>query len=333
VPSWWLTRGVLARLLLPLAWFFAALTIARRALYRTGLLRTHRVDAPVIVVGNLIAGGAGKTPVVLALVELLRTRGYTPGIVSRGHGGGVDGVLLLQASTPARLAGDEPTLLHLRSRAPVAVGRDRVAAARALLGAHPDVDVLVADDGLQHWRLARDAQVLVFDERGAGNGWLLPAGPLRESMPDQVPPRTLVVYNAGAPTTPLPGGIGTRRLQGLIALADWRHGGQASGATLDALRGRPAIAAAGVARPERFFSMLRERGLTISPLPLPDHHPYITLPWPADTADVVVTEKDAIKLDAAAVGRTRVWVAPLDFSLGADFAPALLALLPTPRSR
>jgi tetraacyldisaccharide 4'-kinase len=333
VPSWWLTRGVLARLLLPLAWFFGALTAARRALYRTGLLAAHKVDAPVIVVGNLIAGGAGKTPVVLALVELLRHRGYTPGVVSRGYGGAVDGVLLLQASTPARLAGDEPTLLHLRSRAPVAVGRDRVAAARALLHAHPEVDVLISDDGLQHWRLARDAQVLVFDERGAGNGWLMPAGPLRESMPDRLPPRTLVVYNAGAPTTPLPGGIGTRRLQGLVALADWRHGGQASGAALDTLRGRPVVAAAGVARPERFFSMLRERGLAISPLPLPDHHPYITLPWPADTPDVVVTEKDAIKLDAAAVGRTRVWVAPLDFSLGADFAPALLALLPLPRSR
>ena len=333
MPSWWLTRGVLARLLLPLAWFFGALTAARRALYRTGLLRAHQVDVPVIVVGNLIAGGAGKTPVVLALVELLRRRGYTPGIVSRGHGGTVDGVLLLQASTPARLAGDEPTLLHLRSRAPVAVGRDRVAAARALRGAHPEVDLLIDDDGLQHWRLARDAQVLVFDERGAGNGWLLPAGPLRESMPDQVPSRTLVVYNAGAPTTPLPGGIGTRRLQGLVALADWRHGEQASGASLEALRRRPVVAAAGVARPERFFSMLRECGLAISPLPLPDHYPYTTLPWPADTPDVVVTEKDAIKLDAAAVGRTRVWVAPLDFSLGADFVPALLALLPLPRSR
>jgi len=333
VPSWWLTRGVLARLLLPLAWFFGALTATRRALYRTGLLRTRRVDVPVVVVGNLIAGGAGKTPVVLALVELLRSRGYTPGIVSRGHGGAVDGVLLLQASTPARLAGDEPTLLYLRSRAPVAVGRDRVAAARALLGAHPDVDVLVADDGLQHWRLGRDAQVLVFDERGAGNGWLLPAGPLRESIPDRVPPRTLVVYNAGAPTTPLPGGIGTRRLQGLVALADWRHGAKASAEALDTLRGRPAVAAAGVARPERFFSMLRERGLAISPLPLPDHYPYATMPWPADTPDVVVTEKDAIKLDAAAVGRTRIWVAPLDFSFDADFAPALLALLPLPRPR
>src|SRR5260221_8087671 len=114
---------MLARLLLPLAWFFGALTAARRALYRTGLLRAHRVDVPVIVVGNLIAGGAGKTPVVLALVELLRSRGYTPGVVSRGHGGAVDGVLLLQASTPARLAGGEPTLLHPRSRAPGAVGR------------------------------------------------------------------------------------------------------------------------------------------------------------------------------------------------------------------
>lgn len=333
MPSWWLTRGVVARLMLPLAWLFGAVAALRRRLHESGLLRTQRVDAPVIVVGNLIAGGAGKTPVVIALVELLRRRGYTPGIVSRGYGGHATGVLLLQPTTPAREAGDEPKLLQLRTQAPVAIGRDRVAAAQCLRTARPEVDLVISDDGLQHLRLARDAQVVVFDERGIGNGWLLPAGPLREPLAARVPPRTLVVYNAAAPTTRWPGGVGTRRLAGAVALADWWRGVAASPAAFDALRGRPVLAAAGVARPERVFAMLRERGLSITPLPLPDHHPYATLPWPAATPDVIVTEKDAIKLDPASVGSTRVWVVPLDFDLDAAFAPALLALLPPPRTR
>ena len=309
---------------------FAALTALRRRLYRAGILRTHSAAAPVIVVGNLIAGGAGKTPVVMALVETLRRHGYTPGIVSRGYGADTEGVLDVTRATSVTDGGDEPLLLHLRSGAPVVVGRDRVAAARHLVRHHPTVDVIVSDDGLQHLRLARDVQVLVFDERGAGNGWLLPAGPLRESLPHAVPPRSLVVYNAAAPSTPLRGTLAHRSLAGVVALAGWWQGEPASRDALDALRGRTVLAAAGVARPERFFAMLREHGLTLAPLPLPDHHGFAPLPWPAGTADVVVTEKDAIKLDAGRMGQTRVWVAPLDFALDASFDTALLELLPPP---
>jgi tetraacyldisaccharide 4'-kinase len=336
-PGWaqrlqqaWLDRGVLACALWPLSLLFAAVTALRRGLYRIGVLRIHAVGAPVIVVGNLIAGGAGKTPVVIALVDALRRRGYTPGIVSRGYGGSLDGVTDLDRSMRAADCGDEPLLLHLRTQAPVVVGRDRVAAARHLLQRHLQVDVVVSDDGLQHLRLARDAQVLVFDERGIGNGWLLPAGPLRESLPRAMPPRSLVVYNATAPSTPLPGTLAQRSLVGVVALDDWWQGHTASVAALDALRHRPVLAAAGVARPERFFAMLRTRGLQITPLALPDHHDYAQLPWPADTPDVVVTEKDAIKLDSARMGRTRVWVAPLDFALDAAFDAALVQLLPPP---
>jgi len=221
-------------------------------------------------------------------------------------------------------------LLHLRTGAPVVVGRDRVAAARHLMRRHPTVDAIVSDDVLQHLRLARDVQVLVFDERGVGNGWLLPAGPLREPLPHAVPPRSLVVYFAAAPSTPLRGTLAQRALVGAVGLADWWQGRPASRDALDALRSRPVLAAAGVARPERFFAMLRERGLTITPLPLPDHHNYATLPWPAGSPDVLVTEKDAIKLDVARMGMTRVWVAPLDFSLDAAFDAALFDLLPPP---
>ena len=326
----WLTRGTLARVLWPVAALFSAGTALRRALYRIGWWRSTTLPVPVVVVGNLIAGGAGKTPTVMAVVQLLRRWGYTPGIVSRGHGGSGSGCTMVRRDTPAAACGDEPLLMHLRTAAPVSVGRDRVAAARLLLDQHPQVDVIVSDDGLQHLALARCAQVLVFDARGVGNGWLLPAGPLREHLPQQVPPRTVVLYNASAPSTPLPGALAHGRLGGLVALDAWWRGESATAATLQALRGSMVVAAAGLAHPERFFTMLRHAGLAIWPLPLPDHYRYTTLPWPADTRNVVLTEKDAVKLDPAAMGSTLVWVATLDFELDAAFGAALLALLPPP---
>jgi len=326
----WLTRGPLAWALLPAAWLFGALVALRRGLYRLGVLRAERLPVPVIVVGNLIAGGAGKTPTVLALVDLLRARGWRPGIVSRGYGREQETLLEVEPMTPAAQCGDEPLLLRLRAAVPVAVGRDRVATARELLGRHPGIDILVCDDGLQHLRLARDVEVIVFDERGAGNGWLLPAGPLREPLPARPAPRSLVVYNAAAPSTPLPGHLGRRGLAGAVALADWWAGAAPSLETLHALRGRQLTAAAGVARPQRFFAMLREAGLEIVEHPLPDHHAYARPVWPAGTQALVVTEKDAVKLDARRLAPLPVWVVALDFRVDAGFDAALAALLPTP---
>jgi tetraacyldisaccharide 4'-kinase len=295
----------------------------------TGSARSaQRVDVPVVVVGNLIAGGAGKTPTVRAVVRVLQQRGYAPGIVSRGHGRAGADVLEVLPDTPVAACGDEPLLLRLRAGVPVCVGRDRVAAARALRQRHPQVDVIVSDDGLQHLRLARDAQVIVFDERGAGNGWLLPAGPLREPLPAVLPPHSVVLYNAAAPSTPLPGWMAQRSLAGAVGLADWWLGRPASPELLAALAGRPLLAAAGIARPQRYFEMLRALGLEIVPLALPDHHDYATLPWPHDASDVIVTEKDAVKLTPQRMGTTRVWVAALDFAPDAGFDAALAALLP-----
>ena len=326
----WLARGLVARALLPLSWLYAAITAARRTAYLIGWLRIESPGIAVIVVGNLVAGGAGKTPTVMAVVEALRKGGYTPGVISRGYGGRAEGPLEVTRETPVDQCGDEPLLIHLRARAPVVVGRRRVAAARHLSASHARVDVIVSDDGLQHLALGREAQVMVFDERGAGNGWLLPAGPLREVVPDRVPARTLVVYNAPHASTALPGTLARRGLRGVASLAGWWRGAPAAMDALAALRARPIVAAAGLARPERFFDMLRAAGLSIAPLDLPDHHDYATLPWPADTPDVIVTEKDAIKLRSDTVGTTRVWVAPLDFELDAAFVTALTALLPPP---
>ena len=329
----WLSRRWPAWALLPIARVFRALVALRRAIYRLGWRSPIAVGVPVIVVGNLIAGGAGKTPTVLAVVALLRARGFTPGIVSRGHGRRGSDVVEVRRDTPAASGGDEPLLLHLRSGAPVCVARDRVAAAQALRHLHPEVDVIVADDGLQHLRLARDLQVLVFDERGVGNGWLLPAGPLREPLPARVPARSLVLYNAAAPSTALPGWIARRSLSGAVALADWWRGQPGRAETLAALAVRTVVAAAGIAQPQRFFAMLRAVGLRIDELPLSDHHDYAALPWPPGTADVVVTEKDAVKLDPQRVGTTRVWVAALDFRAEDGFDAALTELLPPAPAR
>jgi tetraacyldisaccharide 4'-kinase len=321
---WW-RPGLtpLTAALLPLSWLYRALAAhAARAPARLA-------PRPVIVVGNLVVGGAGKTPTVIALVQSLRAAGRHPGVVSRGHGGRDGGVQAVTPSSDAEATGDEPLLIRRRTGVPVWIGRDRLAAAQALCRAHPEVDVLVADDGLQHHALARDIEIVVFDERGVGNGRLLPAGPLREPMPRKWPVARLVLYNATAQSTPVAGARAARTLAPAVALADWRAG-RRDGVPLSSFAGRRVVAAAGIAAPQRFFAMLEAAGLTLDRLPLPDHHPFDTLPWPAATPEGVLTEKDAVKLDPARVGATRVWVVGLDFALPGPFVADVLRRLDTP---
>jgi len=320
IEASWTEGGFLAQALRPLGALHTALVRLRRSLYALGWMRSERIDVPVIVIGNRVAGGAGKTPTTLALVQALCLAGWHPGIVSRGHGGSASAPVEVTPERSAAEVGDEPVLLQRRSGVPLWVGRDRVAAARALRQAHPEVDVLVCDDGLQHLRLARDLAVIVFDERGAGNGRLLPAGPLRE--PVDAPSgarRDWLLYNAARPSTPLPGHCATRRLAGLLPLADWWRGARPDASALAGLRSRHVVATAGLGQPQRFFAALRELGLAIEAQPLPDHFDYATLPWGAEVRDVVVTEKDAVKLRperlAAERPHLRVWVAPLAFDL------------------
>lgn len=329
---WWRRRpSALAWALLPLAALYTVLAALQRAPYSLGLRRPPALPVPVIVVGNLIAGGAGKTPAVIALVHWLRARGHCPGVVSRGYGRRGAGVRAVDSQSTAAEVGDEPLLIARRTAAPVVVGRDRVAAARALLRLQPQVDVIVADDGLQHLRLARTLAIVVFDERGIGNALPLPAGPLRAPLPAQVPARTLVLYSGGRASTPWPGGSGRRRLTGVVELARWQRGERAGATTLAALAARcraaglRPVAAAGIAVPQRFFDMLAAQGLAVDALALPDHHDWAALPWPAGTALAIVTEKDAVKLDATRVGATEVWVATLDFVFDPDFEAALAA--------
>ncbi len=329
--QWWIKPATpAAHALRPLAALYG-----RLAQWRRLTLRPQAIDVPVIVVGNLIVGGAGKTPTTIATVRLLRAFGWKPGVVSRGYGRSGHGLLEVTRDTAAQACGDEPLLIRLRTGVPVMVGADRVEAARALCRAHAEIDILVADDGLQHHRLARDLEIVVFDERGVGNGLLLPAGPMREPLQAERGPKTLVLYNAARPSTVMPGWLATRRLAGVLPLADWWRGELPLRDSWQAVQGRPLLALAGVAQPERFFEMLRDQGLDLAHArALPDHHGFATLPWRSNTPDVVLTEKDAVKLPlerlAQAQGSTRVWVVPLDLEPDVAFAAALKRHFPHP---
>jgi len=318
-------------LLLALSWVYrAAIACDRMWGWRTARpvpsLDGRRV--PTLVVGNWVVGGAGKTPATLAILAHLQASGWTPGVISRGYGRrGRDGAWVDPHGSEASEVGDEPILIARRAGVPVVVGRDRHLARTLLLQQAPEVDIVVADDGLQHHRLWRDLEVVVVDERGAGNGQCLPAGPLREPLPQRLHDRTLVLYSAGVATLSLPGHRAQRQLSGVQRLEDWSQGQPlAPGGGWGELHHRSLHAAAGIAVPERFFAALRAQGLDLRAThALPDHDPWLQVPWPAGTTDVVVTEKDAVKLlrQGARLSPTRVWVARLDLCLPPDFKHSL----------
>ncbi len=317
------------RLLWPLSLIYG--TLARKARLNTAVLQGPAL--PLLVVGNLVAGGAGKTPAVIALVQAFQAAGRRPGVITRGYGRQSDGVRAVTTHATAHTVGDEPLLIQRRTGVPVWVGRDRSAAALALCAAHPEVDMLLSDDGLQHHRLRRDAELLVFDDRGVGNGLLLPAGPLREPLPVQLAQHQRALYTGQRISTALPGVLGQRELGRAWPLDAWLCGDASASVALRDLhnmRGRHLLAVAGLATPQRFFDLLHAAGLTFDTLPLPDHHSYTTLPWPAATTDVLTTEKDAVKINPTGLGGTHVWVVPLDFKLPGGLAADLLNLLNLP---
>lgn len=285
----WKRRGPLAWALWPLSCLYRIAVAIRRALYRLGLLRAERVAVPVIVVGNVIAGGAGKTPVTQAIVRHLVARGWQPGVVSRGYGRSTNDCREVCADSRATEVGDEPLLIAKRTGVPVFVARHRAQAARALLAQHPRTDVIVCDDGLQHLALARDIEICVFNDDGVGNGFLLPAGPLREPWPRQV---DCVLHAGPAPAGTSPA-FSLRRSLGPDAM-------RADGSTepLAQWRGRPLHAVAAIARPQEFFAMLRARGLTLQrTTALPDHYDFDSWKDNQNTGmTLVCTEKDATKL-------------------------------------
>lgn len=307
----------------PLSWrltasLYAGIASLRRRLYASGILRTHRIAKPVVVVGNITVGGTGKTPLTIALIEALRARGIDAGVVSRGYGGTERGPLLVDPATSAAQVGDEPLLIHQRTRAPVAIGRDRVAAAQLLLRA-ADVDVVIADDGLQHYRLGRDVEICVVDgARRFGNERLLPAGPLREPL-ERLATVDFRVCNGGEPHD---GEIAMR----LVNDGAYRVDDALFRADIAAFAGQRVHAVAGIGNPARFFDALRAFGIEPVEHPFPDHHAYTASDLAfGDDAPVLMTEKDAVKCRAFAPAHW--WALPVVAQLPDAFFDALAARL------
>lgn len=314
-----------AALLLPLASLFALVAAVRRNLFHAGVFRSNHLPVPVVVVGNLTAGGAGKTPLTLYLAQALALRGKRPGIISRGYRGSVVAPLHVTADTDPAICGDEPLLLARNAGVPVFVCPDRSAAGRALLAAYPDVDVLLCDDGLQHYRLARDIELCVVDgARGFGNALPIPAGPLREPV-SRLRGVDAVVLN-GAGEMPLHAkGFRMQLEPGRFhALRDAR---QTFGA--NDLAGCKLAAVCGIGNPARFFASLNALGLVFDAYPFPDHHHFAASDLPE--ADLIlVTEKDAVKLAAlpelGALG-DKIRVLPVAARLEPDLADWLIGKL------
>ncbi len=293
----WYSLSPVSILLLPIAICFGIVVFIRRTLYRYGILKSVRLNVPVIVVGNLTVGGTGKTPLVLWVVEMLRAAGKQPGIVLRGYGGhGGDALEAVSGSDEVRLVGDEAMLLADRAQCPVWTGRNRAVAAQALLAAYPHCDVIVCDDGLQHYRLARDLEIAVEDERGHGNGLMLPAGPMREPASRRV---DATVVNSNGPVSR------TRRSKvfhmKLSASGFQRVDGHGGTFEVIEFAGKRLHAVAGIGNPQRFFELLRSMGLNVTPHAFPDHHTFTSTELEFNDCDaVLMTEKDAVKCRAFA---------------------------------
>ncbi len=316
----WYHRGLLAWLLWPASVLFGILATLRRLLYRLRVLRSRHPGIPVIVVGNLTAGGTGKTPLVIWIAEHLKKKGWTPGIVSRGYGAkGGNKRTSPRAATIADDAaevGDEPILISRRSGCPVWVGGDRLAVIAALRSAHPDVDLVLLDDGLQHYRLRRDLEIAVVDARALGNGFLLPAGPLRE------PAWRLRSVDAVVSHGSALKGYGMR-LKGeeLHRMTD-----AAERRPVSAFAGKKVHAIAGIGDPNRFFLHLAKHGVKVTPHPFPDHHRFEAAELEfGDDAPVLMTEKDAVKLRS--VAQPNWWVLPVSAELDAAFGDWLVKRL------
>jgi tetraacyldisaccharide 4'-kinase len=305
----WQRRGPFAWGLSPLACVFGALAALRRASFARGWRKRVRVGVPVVIVGNVTVGGTGKTPTVIALVEALRAAGFAPGVVSRGYGTKNSAPRAVTPASRPDEAGDEPLLIARRTAVPVWVCRDRVAAAERLIFAHREVDVIVSDDGLQHYRLERDVELVVFDQRLAGNGFLLPAGPLREPLSRR---RDATLINNPFDRT-LPPWPNTFALA-LTPGDAWRLDDPGRRRPLAQFAGERVLAAAGIGAPERFFATLRAAGITPATLALPDHYAFHDNPFADVEADsILITEKDAVKL----IGwrDARIWVVPVEAAL------------------
>jgi len=319
---YWYRRGLIAWTLWPLSVLFRVAVALRRWLYWLRLLPSRHPGIPVIVVGNLVAGGSGKTPLVIWIAEHLKRNGWTPAIVSRGYGAALGPPRAATIASQADEVGDEPIVLARRSGCPVWIGADRLEVIKALRAVHEDVDVLVLDDGLQHYRLRRDVEIAVVDARGFGNGFMLPAGPLREPRSRLRSVDGVVAHNASVK------GYAMR----LAGAELHRMTNAAERRPASSFAGQKVHAVAGIGDPNRFFLHLVRLGLKVIPHPFPDHHRFV--PEELDFGDqalVLMTEKDAVKLRSAA--RENWWVLPVTAELEPAFGVWLTGRLDEFRRR
>jgi len=332
----WYRLSPVSLLLFPIGLVYGLAVRLRRLLYRLNVLTSIRLPVPVIVVGNLTVGGTGKTPLVLWLAAELQQQGRRPAILCRGYGGADAGPrAVLRDDDPGRV-GDEPLLLAMRSGCPVWIGRDRAAAGAKMLGVHPDRDIIICDDGLQHYRIQRDLEIAVEDERGYGNGLLLPAGPLREPPDRPVDATVLNGEPAGSEMAQQGAQQGRGQQRG-------GHGGAATAfrmrleprgfcfvhdparaVSLAELSGKRLHAVAGIGNPQRFFALLTRLGLDPICHAFPDHHAYAAADLEFPDCDLVLmTEKDAVKCSRS--GRSDLVALRVDAMLDPAF-PGFLSL-------
>lgn len=314
-------------MLSPVALVHLLLLTLRRTAYRLNIFTTNSFPVPTIVVGNVVVGGTGKTPVVIALVNHFQGQGFFVGVASRGYGRESDETLEVEAGMAIALTGDEPALIKSKTGAPVVVAKRRSEAVKQLLLSYAHVDIVICDDGLQHYALNRDIEIAVFDDRGIGNGWLLPAGLLREPWRHRQEREIDFVLHTGQ--TPRFAGYRCKRELGTYATA--ANGKQIA---LSSLRNKRVIALAAVGNPEAFFNMLRDSGVTLTEtISLPDHYAFPTglegINANVSHVDAVLcTEKDAIKLFAnSAPIAENIFSIPLVTAPDAEFYVALDALL------
>jgi tetraacyldisaccharide 4'-kinase len=319
----WQRRGVIACLLWPLSFIFNLLIVTRLALYALGIFRITILPVPVIVVGNIFVGGTGKTPLVIWIIQLLQEQGWKPAVISRGYGSSAQQVRAVENNSHANEVGDEPLLIAKRTGVPVFIGRDRAAAGLALLQAHPNVNIIISDDGLQHYALGRNIEIQLSDSRGNGNGWLLPAGPLREPATRQ---SDFYVVNTTEESA------GDAYSMQLVPVDAERLSDRMQRQSLRDFSFMQSVAAvAGIGHPERFFTTLRSHGINLTTTQaLPDHFDYATNPFAdIEASAILITEKDAVKCmqHNAIANDVRIWVVPVQAHVDASLAKHILEKL------
>ncbi len=291
-----LLANFLVWLLLPLSWLYCAVAVVRRKIYQLKLKKSYTASVPVVVIGNIVVGGSGKTPLLIFLCEFIKKNGFKPGVVSRGYGGKVAGVKQVLENDPAELVGDEPLMICQRTKVPVVVGADRVAAVNHLLEKN-QCDIVLSDDGLQHYRMKRDIEIAVIDSnRGFGNGFCLPAGPLRERV-SRLNEVDIVVYNGASDEV-----IGDANSESTgacsytLKIVELCHLSRGECVALSSFTNKTVHAVAGIGNPLRFFTQLRDNGINVIEHAFSDHHAYTQADFSGwDNDCIIMTEKDAVK--------------------------------------